>query len=433
MKTTTGISRRAAIRRGGGLLAGVLAPTILPSRVFALDGSAPSNKITIGCIGVGGMGSGNMGSFLGLDDCRVVAVCDVNRGKAEGARNRVNGHYKDQGCQAYGDFRELIARSDIDAIMLATPDHWHGPIAVAAAKAGKDIYGEKPLAHSYHEGRRIADAMRRYGRIWQTGSWQRSTHNFARACELVRNGRVGKVHTIEVGLPVDGTSGQNKPYDLPAVPAGLDYDFWVGPSRWMPYHPQFTDFNWRWNLNFGGGALMDWVGHHLDIAHWGMGWDEAGPTEVEGWGQYQTQGLFNAAHKFRATMKYPDGVTVIMAGNDGIAGGTKWIGDKGWVRVDRGVLESGPSEILKEQLGPEEMAYPRSPGHQRNFIDCVKSRRPTLTPAETAHRSAGPGHLAQVAMHLGRKLVFDPVREVVLNDDTANRMLAPALRAPWTV
>jgi predicted dehydrogenase len=427
---TRPISRRTMLKSAAGL---AVAPMILPARVLALDGSAASNKITIGCIGVGGMGSGNLGSFLGLDDVRVVAVCDVNRGAAEGARRRVNGHYQDEGCQAYGDFRELLARPDIDAISLATPDHWHGVIAVAAAQAGKNIYGEKPLAHTYREGRAVADAVRRYGRVWQTGSWQRSTHNFARGCELVRNGRIGKVHTVEVGLPVDGTSTQNRTYDLQPVPEGLDYEMFVGPARWMPYHREYAHFNWRWNLNFGGGALLDWVGHHLDIAHWGMGWDETGPTEIEGWGDYQKNGLFDAAHRFRATMTYAGGVKVIMAGNDGIAGGTKWIGDQGWVRVDRGHFSASSPEITNARIGPEEMPYPRSPGHHRNFIDCVHSRRPTLTPAETAHRSAGPGHLAQIAMLLGRKLKFDPVTETIANDPTAQSMLGRALRAPWSV
>jgi predicted dehydrogenase len=424
------MTRREALRTGIGL---GFAPLVLPSRVLALDGTAPSNKIAIGCIGVGGMGSGNMNSFLGQGDCRVVAVCDVNRGSAERARDAVNRQYTDQGCQAYGDFRELLARTDIDAISLATPDHWHGVIAVAAAKAGKDIYGEKPLAHSYAEGRAVADAVRRYGRVWQTGSWQRSTHSFARACELVRNGRIGKVHTIEVGLPVDGTSGQNRAYELQPVPEGLDYEFFVGPARWMPYHRDFASFHWRWNLNFGGGALLDWVGHHLDIAHWGMGWDETGPVEVEGWGQYQQQGIFDTAHKFRATMKYAGGVTVIMAGNDGVPNGTKWIGDQGWVYVDRGAFSTSSPEVQDARLGSSDLVYPRSPGHHRNFLDCVRSRRPTLTPAETAHRSAGPGHLAQIAMLLGRKLRFDPATETIRDDPTAQSMLGHALRAPWTI
>ena len=428
------MTRRQALRTGAGWVAGAaVAPMILPSRVLGADATRPSNTVTIGCIGVGGQGTSNMYGFLGLDDCRVVAVCDVNRGNAENARNIVNRKYGDDGCKVYGDFRELLARPDIDAVMIATPDHWHGVTAVAAAKAGKDIYCEKPLAHSYREGRAVADAVRRYGRVWQTGSWQRSTHNFARACELVRNGHLGKIHTIEVGLPVDGTSGQNRPYELKPVPEGLDYDFWVGPARWMPYHHVYTAFNWRWNLNFGGGALMDWVGHHLDIAHWGMGWDETGPVEIEGRGEYQTQGLFDAAYKFRATMKYAGDVKVILAGNDGIPNGSKWIGERGWIRVDRGALEASSPDILKETLGPRETPFMRSPGHTRNFVDCMRTRRPTLTPAETAHRSAGPGHLAQIAMLLGRKLHFDPVTETIANDPTAQSMLGHALRAPWSV
>jgi len=282
------ISRRKALKLG---TLGAVAPFILPTGLRADPARAPSNRITIGCIGVGGMGGSNMRSFLGLDDCRVVAVCDPHQGKARGAKAAVDRHYGDTGCAAYADFRELIARPDIDAVVISTPDHWHGVIAVAAAQAGKDIYGEKPLAHTYAEGRAVADAVRRYGRVWQTGSWQRSVHNFPRACELVFNGRIGKVHTVEVGLPVDAASGQDRPYTLQPVPEGLDYDLWVGPARWMPYHPQFTDFNWRWNLNFGGGGLMDWVGHHLDIAHWGMGWDSTGPDLNRGRGSVSDQGL----------------------------------------------------------------------------------------------------------------------------------------------
>ncbi len=392
---------------------------------------APSNRITMGCIGVGGMGRGNMDNFLGQSDVQVVAVCDVDKNHLQGAKEAVDARYGNGDCKAYTDFRELLARGDIDAISLATPDHWHAIPAIMAAKAGMDIYGEKPLSHNLREGREMVNTVHRYGRIWQTGSWQRSIGNFRQACELVRNGRIGKVVRIEVGLPGGGSSG---PVKFLEPPPHLDYNFWVGPAEYRPYAEKRTHWDWRWQLAYGGGQMMDWIGHHADIAHWGMGWDNTGPLEVEGSATYPKEGIWDAATTYHFVAKYADGTEMHVAnwGNQGIRGGTKWIGENGhWVWCDRGGLEANPSSLLQEKIGSAEIQLYRTPGHHRNFIDCVKTRKPTITPVEAAHRSASVGHLGQIAMLTGRKIRWNPATEEILNDVAASRLLGEVPRHPW--
>jgi len=438
MSNKSNISRRRFLTKAAGTAVGAVSfPYIVPSLVLGKAGNvAPSNKITMGCIGIGWQGGSNMNSFLGQKDCQIIAACDVDKNHLQGAVNRINGHYKNKDCAVYHDFRELLARDDIDAVSLGLPDHWHAVPAVAAARSGKDIFGEKPLSHNLKEGRAMCDAVERYGRIWQTGSWQRSQSHFREACELVINGRVGKVHTVEVGLPAGhsdfgGTKGQE---GIGPPPKELDYDFWIGPAPYAPFCPARVHKNWRWNLDLGGGQLMDWVGHHVDIAHWGLGFDYEGPSEIEGHGEYPKDGLWNTATKYRLTAKYPKGITMTIAGGHrDIRGGTKWIGEDGWVWVDRGGMDANPKDILKEKIGPDEIHLFRSPGHWRNFLDCVKNRKTTLTPCEVAHRSATPGHLGQIAMLLGRKIRFNPKTEEILDDATATRMLGRPMRSPWHV
>jgi len=425
-------TRRSFLRRSAATIAVLGFPSIVPSSALGADGRpAPSNRITMGCIGVGGMGSGNMGSFLGQNDCQVLAVCDVDANHARDAKNTVDRRYGNQDCKAYRDFRELLARDDIDAISLATPDHWHAIPAIMAARAGKDIYGEKPFSHDLREGRAMCEAIRQHGRIWQTGSWQRSGATFRFACELVRNGRIGKVHTVEVGLPT-GAPGGSENYCDP--PPHLDYDFWVGPAPWAPYSPNRTHWDWRWQLDYGGGQMMDWIGHHGDIAQWGLGTEYTGPVEVEPvQAEFPRTGLFNAPTVYKFICKYRNGVTMIVAnaGNSGIRMGTKWIGTDGWVWVDRGGFETSPRSLMQEKIRPDEINLYRSPGHHRNFLDCVKSRKPTITPAEVAHRSASIGHLGQIAMLTGRKIRFNPDTEQIIGDEAASRLLGRAYREPW--
>ena len=438
MNNTRNISRRQFLVKAAGTTVGAISfPYIVPSLVLGNTGNvAPSNRITMGCIGVGWQGGSNMNSFLGQKDCQIIAACDVDKRHLQGAVNRINGHYKNKDCAAYNDFRDLLARDDIDTVSLGLPDHWHAVPAVMAAKSGKDIFGEKPLSHNLKEGRAMCEAVKRYGRVWQTGSWQRSQSHFRQACELVINGRIGKVHTVQVGLPAGhtdfgGTKGQE---GIGPPPKELDYDFWIGPAPYAPYCPARVHKNWRWHLDIGGGQLMDWVGHHVDIAHWGLGFDYEGPSEIEGYGEYPKDGLWNTATKYRLTAKYPKGITMIIAGGHGdIRSGTKWIGEDGWIWVDRGGMDANPKDILKEKIGRDEIHLFQSPGHWRNFLDCVKSRKTTLTPCEVAHRSATPGHLGQIAMLLGRKIRFNPKTEEILDDPTAARMLGRPMRSPWHV
>jgi predicted dehydrogenase len=429
MNTYRSYSRRNFLRAAAG--AGVGVPLLLPGNLWSAAVS-PSNKITVGAIGLGGMGSGNLGGFLGDPRCRVLAVCDVDKNNLESARKRVNSHYSNEDCAAYKDFRELVARDDIDVISLATPDHWHAIPAIASAKAGKDIYGEKPFSHDLLEGRAMVDAVTQYGRVWQTGSWQRSTGDFRFACELVRNGRIGKVHTVEVGLPTGGPGG-NAPFTEP--PANLDYDFWCGPAPWAPYSADRTHWNWRWQMDYGGGQLMDWIGHHGDIAQWGLGTEHTGPVELKPiYADFPKTGIWDAATRYRIECTYANGVKMIVANAEGSHRmGARWVGTDGWVWVDRGGFETHPKTLMKERIGPEEINLYRSGNHIGNFLDCVQSRRLTITPAEVAHRSASLGQLCVIAIHLGRKLRFDPDQERFLNDEAANGQLGKAKREPWSL
>jgi predicted dehydrogenase len=425
------IDRRQFLKRASGTTVGAIAfPYVVSSSALGNAGNvAASNRIVMGCIGVGSKGSGNMGGFLGKKDVQVVAVCDVDKKNRDRAKKRVDDKYKNNDCKAYLDFREVIERKDIDALSLALPDHWHSIPVIMAARAGKDMYGEKPLARTIHEGRVMVDTVNRYGRVWQTGSWQRSVRDFHHACELVRNGRIGKVHKVEVGLPTGGST-DNKP--VQPVPEGVDWDFWLGPARWVPYRG-IMHWNWRWMMDYSGGQLTDWAGHHVDIAHWALGLDETGPVEIEGKGDYPKDGIYDAATAYKFTCKYENGLTMIVANDrqQPMGMGTVWYGEKGWIHVRRGKLEADPPDVIKEVIGPNEIKLYESRDHQRNFLDCVKSRKKTITPIEIAHRSISVGLLGEIAMLTEQKLRWDPEKEVFLNSDEANRMLSRPMRAPW--
>jgi predicted dehydrogenase len=426
--------------------AGLAVPAFIPSRLLGAD--APSKKIVMGCIGVGWMGEGNLGSFLGQKDCQVVAIADVDQDHLDKAVEKVNNHYKNKDCKGYKDFRELLARNDIDAVCISTPDHWHSIPAIQAAKARKDIYCEKPLSHSFAEGVAMVKAVLENKRIWQTGSWQRSIANFRQGSELVLNGYIGKVRRVEIGLPSGHAdfagTGNKRPNGKP--PKGVDYDFWVGPAKMIPFNPCRFHKNWRWCYDFGGGQLMDWIGHHGDIAHWGLTSarygvgpdDKIGPLEVSATADFPPKdAVWNTATKYKVECKYPNNIEVVIAGgHKDIKGGTKWIGANGWVWVDRGRFETSDpkwkEEIVKrEKKGDLDVQLPVSPGHQRQFLDCIKSRKTTLTPIEIAHRSQTPGHLGYIASVLGRKLKWDAEKQEFVDDSEANKMLAPPLRAPW--
>ncbi|PWU10554.1 MAG: gfo/Idh/MocA family oxidoreductase [Verrucomicrobia bacterium] len=417
----------------------VALPTILPLSVFGRDNRpAPSGRIVMGVVGCGGMGNGNTDAFLGKKECQVVAACDVDKNHLRDMVNKVNGRYKNQDCKGYSDLSQLMARTDIDAVMLALPDHWHALAAVEAANHGKDIYGEKPLARTIVEQQSIVRAVQKNKRIWQTGSWQRSQSNFHKAAEIVRNGLIGKIKRVEVGLP-DGPFDHpelNKPMPGTTPPPELDYDRWIGPSTLLPYIEQRTHYQWRWNYNTGGGQLLDWIGHHCDIAHWGMDCDRSGPLEIEGRGEFPPKdAVWNSCTKYRIELKYPNDIEMTIGGGQpDIQGGAKWIGTDGWVRVDRGVFESSKAEWRDYNELPEELRKVKlykSTDHHQNFLDCVKSRQPTVTPAETAHHSAIPGHLGLISMLVGRKLKWDSSRERIIGDPEASKLMGRDYRAPW--
>ncbi len=424
------LDRRQFLKRASGITAGAIAfPYIVPSASLGRAASvAPSNRIAMGAIGVGGMGTGDMRGFLGKKEIQVVAVCDVDRSKRNNAKKIVDDRYKTSDCATYLDFRELIGRGDLDAVTLAMPDHWHSIPAIAAARAGLDVHAQKPFARTIREGRAMCEAVNRYGTVWQTGSQQRSGSNFHRACELVRNGRIGKVSKVEVGLPTGGGS-DNKP--VQPVPEGVDWDWWLGPAPWVPYRG-IMHWNWRWMMDYSGGQLTDWAGHHIDIAHWGLDTERTGPVEIEGKGEYPKDGIYDVPMTYKFTCKYANGIVMTVANNKQIPQGTKWYGENGrWVYVKRGKLEANPKSVLEEVIGPNEVHLYESRDHRQNFLDCIKSRKEPIAPAEVAHRSISVGLLGEIAMLTEQKLRWNPDKEVFIGNDAANRMLSRPMRSPW--
>ena len=427
------VNRRSFLKGAAAAGTAMAIPSILPASVFGQ--SAPSNRIVMGSIGVGSQGTGNMQGFLGKGgQVQMVAVCDVDRRHRERAKQIVDDHYGNRDCAMYLDYRELIGRGDLDAIMTATPDHWHALIAVTAARAGLDIYGEKPLARTIREGRAICEAVQRHGRIWQTGSWQRSVAHFRRAVELVRNGRIGKVEYVEVGLPTGGSTG---PRPVQPVPDYLDWNFWLGPAPWRPYC-QFggnaCHWDWRWILDYSGGQLTDWAGHNVDIAHWGMNLDTTGPVEIEPVNvQYPGNGLYDAPMTYKFQCKYATGLTLVVANNQQVQQGAKWFGETGWIHAHRGGLNVSDPRLLREVIGPDEEQMYVSTDHNQNFLDCIRSRQNTITPVESAQRSISVGLLGELAMLVGRKIRWNPDTEQIIGDSAASALLGRSYREPWVL
>lgn len=434
------LSRRQFLKSSAATTAALLGPTIVPASVFGAD--APSNRITFGFIGVGRMGSGDMREILGLKQAQIVAVCDVDSNRVKAAQKTVETHYGRQssggsykGCGTYGDYRDLVSRDDIDAVSIATPDHWHVLPAIAAAKAGKDIFLQKPMSLTIQEGRVLSDTVARYGRIFQMGSQQRSDSRFRQACELVRNGRIGKLHRVKVGF---GTDPGTVPVQSMPVPEALDYNFWLGPAPWAAYtekrvHPQkgYGRPGWLRIVDYGAGMITGWGAHHNDIAQWGMGTEKTGPVEVEGRAGYPKDGLWDVHGDFRIEYTYVNGVKVICADSKKNKQGVLFEGSEGWVYVMRGKIDAHPKSLLTSTIGADELHLYKSDRHKDNFLDCIKSRAETVAPVEIGHRSCSVCLLGDIAMKLGRKLKWDPDAEKFTNDDEANRMLWRPMRGPW--
>ena len=423
--TSKKVSRRDFLKTGAVAAASAIsAPYYVPSTVFGA--TAPSERIGIGVIGVGNMGGGNMKSFMGKRSVQAVAVCEVDTARLDKARNSA----KLSSDKAYRDYRELLQNKDVDACCVSTPDHWHMPVSVAAVKAGKDVYCEKPLTLTIRGGRVLADACKRHGQIVQTGSQQRSSSNFRFGCELVRNGRIGKVVRVEVGIP--GNNRRCEPTWKPEpVPPGFDYDLWLGPAPWAAYHSQRCHYQFRFILDYSGGQATNWGAHHLDIAQWGLGADDSGPIEVMGDGEFPSTGLFTTATRVYFECKYASGATLVC--KTGGSGGTKFIGTEGWVYVNRGKIDAEPKSLLTSKIKPDEIHLYTSRDHKQDFLDCIKSRKQPICSAEVGHRSATVCHLGNIAMRLGRRLRWDPKTERFLDDDEANHMTCRPMRSPWAL
>jgi predicted dehydrogenase len=416
------------------------APLIVPSRVFGA--AAPSNRMQMAFIGTGNNGYGSLRQFMGNDRVKVVAVCDVNRegpgywdGTVRGyepARRMVDRYYADKGCAVTTDYRELLDRSDIDAVYIATPDHWHCIQVLDACAARKHIFCQKPLSLAVAEGRMMSDAVRKSGVTFQTGSQQRSDPHFHRACELVRNGVIGKLHAVRVGLP-GGIPDFGKVGHLTQqvpVPPGFDYQRWLGPAPDAPYCPARVGVNFRWNRNYSGGQVTDWGAHHIDIAQWGIGAELSGPTAIRNArGKFATHPIYNAAVEFSFECEYPNGVRMFVSDKE--RSGVRFEGSDGWIWCDRGKHDSSSATIWDARIPANGIRLYQSFDHVTNFVDCVFSKKPTAAPVEVAHRSITVAHLGNIAMLTGRDLRWDPVRETIVDDPAAADMLKRPWRAPY--
>ena len=401
--------------------AAFVAPTIIPASALGRgDKPAPSERVTIGLIGAGGKGLDLMGDFSHCKEAQFTAISDVDRRHLQKGKALAEKLYG-EGCATHHDFRELCARKDLDAVVVATPDHWHALAALEAIRQKKDVYAEKPLTHLFREGQVLYREVAKTDRIFQVGSQQRSNPNFRIAAEMVMNGLIGKVKEVRTGLG-GGESSDDDEKVAHEVPDHLDYDFWGGPSRKLPYHPERLHFKWRWALDYGGGNLMDWIGHHNDIAHWALGLDKSGPIKVEASGfRYPEKGIYDSPLDYTVRSEYEGGTTIVISAKG--ARGVRFYGEDGWVYADRRALDASNKDWIRKDADLGKVRAYRSPDHRRNFIDGVLTRKPCICPAEAGHRSITPGHLAYVSDALKRPLRWHAKTENVVDDAEADKML----------
>jgi predicted dehydrogenase len=443
------MTRRALLSRGAAAL--LAAPYVVPRAALGdASRAAASERISLGIIGVKKMGGAHVANLLGFRDVQIVAVCDVDAAAREAARQWVDAAYGSQrsdgretGCAAYNEYEELLARSDVDAVLIATPDHWHAIMTVAACRAGKDVYCEKPLALTIRDARRMVDAARRYARVVQTGTQQRSEAVFRRACELVRNRCIGELRRVHVEC-----GGCSWEQELPTEPAppGLDYERWLGPASWAPYNAQRVGSNfwdgWRRFRDYSGGKMTDWGAHHFDIAQWALGMDESGPVEISpparsagssgdaiSWRPTKLEGAGADPldPSWGLTFRYAGGVEVIKDGTNGV----RFVGDEGEVEVNRGFLRTRPESLATFAAGPNDIRLPRSSNHVQNWLDCIRTRRRPIADVGIGCRSVTVCHLGNIALWLGRTIRWDPATEQIIGDAAASRWLDRPKRAPY--
>lgn len=450
------MKRRTFLRRTAGAAIGTLGLPLFvqPSALGKAGTVAPSERITLASIGVGGMGTNNMRAFLAQPDVQVLAVCDVveandqyghwyKKGwngpwfgreparrivEADYAQKNASGSYK--GCDAYVDFRDVIARDDIDAVCVTTPDHWHAIPAIMAAAAGKDIYCEKPLSLTIAEGRAMAEAVRRYNTVFQTGTQRRSDERFRFICELVRNGRIGSLRRAITSIGPNNKEAPPSDWKPMPVPEWLDYDMWLGPAPWAPYHKDRCLYTFRFGIDYSGGQTTNLGAHAIDVVQWANGTDDTGPVEVEDLGgEFPRDGLFTTATHVHFRARYANGLELTCQTREGET--WRLEGTDGWIQVQGNEWTCSPESLKTTVIGPDEVHLYKSNDHHRNFVDCIKSRQRTAAPVEIGHRSVTICHLANIAMRLQRKLHWDPAGERFTDSDEANEMLSKPMRSPW--
>jgi predicted dehydrogenase len=431
--STNQISRRRFIQ---GASAAIIMPYIIPHALWKNGRVAPSDRITIGFIGCGEHGIGtNINGFIKYNDCQIVALCDVDPIQRNKAKQFVMEKYglDYNGVTTSHDFRDIIDRSDIDAVCISTPDHWHIQIGVMAAKAGKDIFVEKPLTVSVEEGKIFCKIIRETGRIVQVGSEQRCRPEFHKMAEIVRNGVIGNLKHIEVGMP-SGHPIRENPYDKRpplepcSPPEGFDYDMWTGPAPMSPYCPGRTHWNWRWVEELAEGQFNDYAHHLIDIAQWAHGTEDILPISVEGVGTFP-EGYYTTATEYDCLFTFEDGVSMrCKSGRTGhrFEGTNGTIVNSGW-----GKLSAEPVSILDFQVGSGSVKLFTAENEHRNFLDCVKSRQKCYSHEGIGHRASTFAHIGLIAMKLNRKIAFDPVNEIFINDAEANKMLTRSRREQW--
>lgn len=452
------IGRRTFLKQTAGVAVGTLGlPLFIPSGAMGKAGSTPpSERVTMGFIGVGGMGTNNMRAFLGQPDVQVLAVCDpveasdeyghwYRRGwdgawfgreparkivEAEYARKNTAGSYK--GCGAYVDFREIISRKDIDAVCITTPDHWHAIPAILAATAGKDVFCDKPMSLTVAEGRAMVEAAQRYNIVFQTGTQRRSSDQFRFICELIRNGRIGKFQRAIGTIGANNREGPPSDWQPMPVPRWLDYDLWLGPAPWAPYHKDRCLYNFRFVIDHSGGQTTNLGTHVIDVFQWANGADETGPVAFEDLGsEWPADGLFDTVSKVHFRARYANGLEMIC--KTGAGEHWRFEGTEGWIEAQSNSWTCSPESLKTTVIGADETRLYVSNDHPRNFVDCVRSRRPTAAPAETGHRSTSICLLGNIAMRLHRKLHWDPLAERFTDSDEANQMLAKPVRGSWDI
>lgn len=460
MASPKNFSRRSFMKTSAqtGALTGLASlgfPTIVPAKVLGKD--APSNKINIGAIGVGRISRDHdMAETLKYDHAKIMAVCDVDSKRLEDGKKYVNDYYTKKtgkaydGVTLYSNHEELLLNKDIDAVLISTPDHSHAYLGIHAVEAGKDVYLQKPASLTIAEGRALSNAVHRTGRILQIGSQQRSSPQFRYAAELVRNGRIGQLKEVLIGLPSD-PSGEVEP-EMP-IPKTLNYDAWLGSTPYVYYtekrvHPQvgYDRPGWLRCEQFGAGMITGWGTHHVDSAHWGMDTEYTGPIEIWAKASFPNSGLWDVHGSFTSHGIYANGVKMTISTE--LPNGIKYVGTEGWVFVTRGAYKASPNEptvpnqkalsasdprIIESVIGPNEINLYRSNEHHGNWLECIQTRKQPITPVELGHRACSTCLIHHMAMKLGRKLNWDPLNEKFINDDEANSLLNRQHRYPYLV